>query len=77
MATEILMPQLGNEITEAEVTEWVKKEGDSVESGELVVVVTTTKMSLEIEAPASGVIKEILVAEGDLAEVGTKLAIIE
>jgi pyruvate/2-oxoglutarate dehydrogenase complex dihydrolipoamide acyltransferase (E2) component len=77
MATEILMPQLGNEITEAEVTEWVKKESDAVEAGDLVVVVTTTKMSLEIEAPTSGIIKEILVAEGDLAEVGTKLAVIE
>ncbi|AYM19962.1 biotin/lipoyl-containing protein [Agrobacterium tumefaciens] len=77
MTTEILMPQLGNEITEAEVTEWVKKQGDTVEQGELVLVVTTTKMSLEIEAPSSGVLKEILVDEGDLAEVGTKLAVIE
>lgn len=77
MTTEILMPQLGNEITEAEVTEWVKKQGDTVEQGELVLVVTTTKMSLEIEAPSSGVLKEILVEEGDLAEVGTKLAVIE
>jgi pyruvate/2-oxoglutarate dehydrogenase complex dihydrolipoamide acyltransferase (E2) component len=77
MTTEILMPQLGNEITEAEVTEWVKREGDTVEQGEFVLVVTTTKMSLEIEAPASGVLKEILVQEGDLAEVGAKLAVIE
>lgn len=77
MTTPIVMPQLGNEITEAEITEWLKQEGDAVEQGDLVLVITTTKMSLEIEAPASGTLKQILVPEGDLAEVGATLAVIE
>ncbi len=76
MATPIVMPQLGNEITEAEITEWHKAEGDAVEKGELVLVVTTTKMSLEIEAPASGVLTSIAMREGDLAAVGATLAVI-
>jgi pyruvate/2-oxoglutarate dehydrogenase complex dihydrolipoamide acyltransferase (E2) component len=77
MATEIVMPQLGNEITEAEITEWVKRPGDQVEQGDPVLVITTTKMSLEIEAPVSGVLKDVLVEEGELAETGTALATIE
>ncbi|MCP8897124.1 lipoyl domain-containing protein [Shinella daejeonensis] len=76
MTTPILMPQLGNEITEAEVTEWLKAEGDEVTEGDLIVVITTTKMSLEIEAPATGVLKSIDVPEGELAEVGATLATI-
>lgn len=77
MTTPILMPQLGNEITEAEITEWLKAEGDEVTEGDLVLIITTTKMSLEIEAPASGTLKAIAVQEGELAEVGTVLATIE
>jgi pyruvate/2-oxoglutarate dehydrogenase complex dihydrolipoamide acyltransferase (E2) component len=77
MSTPILLPQLGNEITEAEVTEWLKAEGDSVEQDELILIITTTKMSLEIEAPVAGILKKILVPEGELAEVGTTLGIIE
>ena len=52
MATEILVPQLGNEVTEAGVTEWVANVGDEVSSGEVVVVISTTKAALEIEVPA-------------------------
>ena len=48
MATEILVPQLGNEGTEAEVTEWAAGVGDSVSAGEVVVVISTTKAALEI-----------------------------
>ena len=77
MATDVLMPQLGNEIFEAEITEWVKQQGDAVEQGGLILIITTTKMSLEIEAPAAGILKEVLIEEGELAEVGTKLAVIE
>ena len=50
MATDILVPQLGNEVTEAEVTEWVVAVGDHVKSGEVVVVISTTKAALEIES---------------------------
>lgn len=73
MATPILVPQLGNEITEAEVTEWVASEGDEVRSGDLVVVITTTKMAIEIEAPADGKLSTIAVPEGEIVEVGVML----
>ena len=76
MSVPLLMPQLGNEITEAEITEWLKADGDKVEQDDQILVITTTKMSMEIEAPASGTLK-ILIQEGELAEVGASLAIIE
>jgi pyruvate/2-oxoglutarate dehydrogenase complex dihydrolipoamide acyltransferase (E2) component len=71
--TQVPVPQLGNEITEAEVTEWLKADGDSVEQGEPVVSITTTKMAIELEAPASGTLR-ILIPEGEIAEVGAILA---
>ena len=67
------VPQLGNEITEAEVTEWLKADGDSVEEGEPIVSITTTKMAIELEAPASGTL-HIRVPEGEIAAVGAVLA---
>jgi len=76
MNIPLLMPQLGNETTEAELTEWLKAVGDPVREGEQILIVTTTKLSLEIEAPATGVLKDIVVPEGDIAEIGATLAII-
>lgn len=73
MATPILVPQLGNEITEAEVTEWVAAEGDEVKKGDLIVVITTTKMAIEIEAPADGQLSTIAMHEGEIVEVGVTL----
>ena len=77
MSTSIVVPQLGNEIGEAEVTEWLVKEGDSVAEGDPVVVITTTKMSMELEAPAAGTLKKIAVDEGELVGVGATLGEIE
>jgi len=76
MKTEMVVPQLGTEITEAEVTEWLKSVGDTIAKDEPILTLTTTKMSMDIEAPASGVLSEIRVEEGDLADVGAVLAII-
>ena len=73
----VLLPQLGNEITEAQVDEWLKRPGESVAEGEQIVVITTPKLTMEIEAPASGTLKAILVPAEELAEVGATLAIIE
>lgn len=77
MATEILVPQLGNEITEAEITEWAASVGDTVSAGEVVVVISTTKAALEIESPVDGTLSEIRIGEGELTEVGAVLGIIE
>ena len=77
MATEILVPQLGNEVTEAEVTEWAANVGDSVSAGEIIVVISTTKAALEIEAACDGRLSEIRIGEGELTEVGAVLGVIE
>ena len=77
MAMEILVPQLGNEVTEAEVTEWAATVGDSVSAGEIIVVISTTKAALEIEASADGTLCELRVDEGELTEVGAVLGVIE
>jgi len=77
MDVEIILPQLGNEIEEAQVDAWLKAVGDPVTKGEQIVVVTTPKVTLEIEAPASGVLRSILVEVDDLAPVGGALGVIE
>lgn len=77
MGTDILVPQLGNEVTEAEITEWVASAGDHVKSGEVLVVISTTKTALEIESPVDGILSEILVNEGELTEVGSIIGVIE
>lgn len=72
--TPVVVPQLGNEISEAEVTEWLKAEGDTVEAGEPIVTITTTKMAMDIEAPAAGTLAKVAAPEGELVEVGALLA---
>lgn len=74
--TPLVVPQLGNEVSEAEVSEWLKANGDTVEKGELIVNISTTKMAIDLEAPASGTLK-IVLEEGEIAEVGDTLAEIE
>ena len=77
MPTSIVVPQLGNEIDEAEVTEWLVGKGDTVSEGDLVVVITTTKMAMEVEAPASGTLAKMSAVEGELVSVGASLGEIE
>ena len=74
---ELKMPELGNEVTEAQIDMWLKAVGDEVSSGDEIVAVTTPKVSFELEAPESGTIAEILVEEDAVVAVGTVLAIIE
>ena len=77
LARECLVPQLGYVVPEAEVTEWVAAVGDDVSAGEVVVVISTTKAALEIEAPCDGSLAEIRIGEGELTEVGAVLGVIE
>ena len=74
---ELKMPQLGNEITEAQIDLWHKAAGEEVEEGEEILTITTPKVTMGIEAPASGLLTEILVEEDEIAKVGTVLAVIE
>ena len=76
MSEKILVPVLGESITEATVTKWLKKKGDNVVADEAVVELDTDKVNLEVPAPASGVISEINSKDGDTVEVGTVLGMI-
>ena len=73
MSVDILVPQLGNEVVEAEVTEWMVDEGESVNEGEVVVTIATSKTEIEIEAPATGTLKQIRAREGELITPGSVL----
>jgi pyruvate/2-oxoglutarate dehydrogenase complex dihydrolipoamide acyltransferase (E2) component len=77
MSTPVVMPQLGNEIEEAQIDSWAKAPGDKVTKGEMLLSITTPKLTMEIEAPVSGTLKEILVPADELASVGTTLAVID
>lgn len=70
----INMPQVGQDIPTAKVVEWLKRENDSVEKGEVVVIVESEKASFEVEAEQSGVVLKILHEEGDEVEVFKPLA---
>ena len=73
----LVVPQLGNEIEEAQVDLWHKQVGDAVAEGEMLVTITTPKVTMELEAPAAGTVAQILVDEDDIATVGATLAMIE
>ena len=72
----IIMPQLGETVTEGTITKWYKKAGDSVKADETLFDIETDKVSTEIPSPVAGVIDEILVGEGVTAKVGVTLAVI-
>jgi 2-oxoglutarate dehydrogenase E2 component (dihydrolipoamide succinyltransferase) len=74
---DVIMPQLGETVTEGTVTAWHKKVGDKVSANETLFDVSTDKVDTEVPAPAEGVIAAILVEAGATVAVGTKLAIIE
>jgi pyruvate dehydrogenase E2 component (dihydrolipoamide acetyltransferase) len=74
---DVVMPQLGETVAEGTVMVWYKKIGERVEADELLFEVGTDKVETEIPAVASGVLAEILVAEGETVDVGTRLAIID
>jgi len=73
MATEIRVPELGESITEATVAQWFKHAGDAVGADEPLVELETDKVTVEVPAPAAGVLSEISVKEGDTVEVGALL----
>jgi pyruvate/2-oxoglutarate dehydrogenase complex dihydrolipoamide acyltransferase (E2) component len=77
MATEILMPELGESVHEGTVTRWLKNLGDFVKEDEPVVEIMTDKVNQELQAPASGFLAKIIIAEGDEVEVFAAMGILE
>lgn len=73
---DVQMPQLGETVTEGTITRWLKQVGDRVEVDEPLFEVSTDKVDSEVPAPASGVLAEIRVPEGETVTVGTVLAVI-
>jgi pyruvate dehydrogenase E2 component (dihydrolipoamide acetyltransferase) len=71
MATDIVMPQMGESIFEGTITKWLKKPGDKVQRDEPLFEISTDKVDAEIPAPASGVLQEIKIAEGNTVQVNT------
>ena len=76
MSNQILVPALGESVTEATVAKWLKSEGDRVNADEAIVELETDKVNVEVPAPSSGVIDKIAIKEGQTVNVGTLLGTI-
>ncbi|WOF24504.1 2-oxoglutarate dehydrogenase, E2 component, dihydrolipoamide succinyltransferase [Microbacterium betulae] len=74
MSTSVVLPALGESVTEGTVTRWLKQVGDTVEVDEPLLEVSTDKVDTEIPSPVSGVVEAILVQEDETVEVGAELA---
>ena len=77
MAIELKVPPAGESITEVQIGEWLKKEGDSVRRDEIIVVIETDKVTVELPAPADGVITKIIIGNGKEAAVGDVIGLFE
>jgi 2-oxoglutarate dehydrogenase E2 component (dihydrolipoamide succinyltransferase) len=77
MPVDVIMPQMGESIFEGTITKWLKKPGERVERDEPLFEISTDKVDAEIPAPASGVLKEIRVSEGQTVPIKTVVAIID
>jgi pyruvate dehydrogenase E2 component (dihydrolipoamide acetyltransferase) len=75
-AAEIVMPQMGESITEGTVSKWLKKVGDAVEKDEAILEISTDKVDAEVPSSAAGTLLEIRYQEGETVEVGTVLALV-
>ena len=73
---EVVMPQMGVSVSEGTVLKWLKQVGEAIAADEPLLEISTDKVDTEVPSPGSGIVQEILVAEGETVEVGTRLAII-
>jgi pyruvate dehydrogenase E2 component (dihydrolipoamide acetyltransferase) len=74
--TDVLMPQMGESITEGTITKWLKKVGDTVQRDEPIFEISTDKVDAEIPSPVAGVLSEIKVPEGSTVSINTVVAVI-
>src|SRR5271163_3296489 len=71
MSTEVVMPQMGESITEGTLTKWLKKPGDTVQRDEPLFEISTDKVDAEIPSPTAGTLEEIKIAEGTTVQINT------
>src|SRR6266508_3751649 len=76
MATDVVMPQMGESIAEGTIVRWIKKVGDPVDRDEPLFEISTDKVDAEIPSPAAGVVSEIRVKEGETVPVNSVVAVI-
>src|SRR4030081_91455 len=76
MATDVVMPQMGESIAEGTIVRWLKKVGDKVDRDEPLFKISTDKVDAEIPSPAAGVVSEIRVKEGETVPVNSIVAVI-
>lgn len=77
MATEVVMPQMGESIAEGTITKWLKKVGDHVERDEPLFEISTDKVDAEIPSPVAGTLTEVRFKEGDTVEINTTVAVLD
>jgi pyruvate dehydrogenase E2 component (dihydrolipoamide acetyltransferase) len=77
MPTDVVMPQMGESITEGTITKWLKKPGDTVQRDEPLFEISTDKVDAEIPSPAAGTLKEIKIAEGTTVQINTVVCSID
>jgi pyruvate dehydrogenase E2 component (dihydrolipoamide acetyltransferase) len=76
MATDVIMPKVDMDQETGTVGQWLKDDGDEVKQGEIILEIETDKVAIEVEAPASGILTNILVAEGETVPIATVIATI-
>ena len=76
MSNQIIVPSLGESVTEATVSKWLKRVGEKVDSDEPLVELETDKVNVEVPSPLTGTLSSIRVKEGDTVEVGALLGLI-
>src|SRR5204862_1736084 len=76
MATDVVMPQMGESIAEGTIVRWIKKVGDQVDRDEPLFEISTDKVDAEIPSPAAGVVSEIRVKEGETVPINSVVAVL-
>jgi pyruvate dehydrogenase E2 component (dihydrolipoamide acetyltransferase) len=77
MPTDVVMPQMGESITEGTITKWLKKPGDAIQRDEPLFEISTDKVDAEIPSPAAGTLKEIKISEGTTVQINTVVCSID
>lgn len=76
MALEVVMPQMGADMTEGTLVRWLKSPGDTIERGDIIAEIETDKATVELEAFDAGVLRQVVAAEGDVVPVGEVIALL-